>query len=214
MAKWGIAQFFEQLWWRIYLKNKNPEAYILWKKKYWETFLKQIPEIAFPKTANSRILDAGCGPAGIFLILQNQNFIAIDPLFNYYKEKFPAYNSYYKPEDSFINSKIESFSSTDKFDLIFCLNAINHVEDIDKALTRLAELSNEKATLVISTDVHNYTFFKKIFRFFSFDVLHPYQGDSNYYEEKLKKAGFSIQRDFVKKREFFFTYIVFVCRKD
>ena len=79
--RWKIAQAAEIRWWQNYLKNKSTTEYADWKTQYWEnlleetglTFLNESDKENPNKVENLRILDAGCGPAGIFMIFKNLN---------------------------------------------------------------------------------------------------------------------------------------------
>jgi len=82
--RWKIAQAFEIRWWQHYLRNKPKKNYLEWKRDYWETFLRDIK--VTPK-ANSRAIDIGCGPAGIYMVLDQLRIDALDPLLSNYREK-------------------------------------------------------------------------------------------------------------------------------
>ena len=88
--RWKIAQAAEIRWWQRYLKNKDTGDYATWKKAYWTKLLSEIGLSALlnPNTAAQKILDAGCGPAGIFMVLTPQHQLtALDPLLNDYEKK-------------------------------------------------------------------------------------------------------------------------------
>ena len=76
--RWKIAQAFEIRWWQQYLKNKPETDYQNWKTNYWNTFLQKNKVKVEPQ---ERILDVGCGPAGVFMVLPDQEVDAVDPLF-------------------------------------------------------------------------------------------------------------------------------------
>jgi 2-polyprenyl-6-hydroxyphenyl methylase/3-demethylubiquinone-9 3-methyltransferase len=81
--RWQIAQAAEIRWWKSYLKKKDTTAYRTWKTAYWKQLLSELHEQPSPDT---RCLDAGCGPAGIFLALEQQRVYAIDPLLDQYQQ--------------------------------------------------------------------------------------------------------------------------------
>ena len=77
--KWKLAQTLEYKWWQNYLKKKDTNEYLQWKIHYWQDVLLQISK--YVDIPNSKtILDAGCGPAGIFIALKGNTVDAIDPL--------------------------------------------------------------------------------------------------------------------------------------
>ncbi|MEM6726326.1 MAG: class I SAM-dependent methyltransferase [Bacteroidota bacterium] len=79
--RWRLAQAAEIRWWQRYLRKKEPESYLSWKRDYWENFLEKIQCIV---PSQAHILDAGCGPAGIFTIFPENQVTAIDPLLYHY----------------------------------------------------------------------------------------------------------------------------------
>lgn len=203
--RWKIAQFFEKKWWQSYIKNKDANSYLQWKKNYWLTLLSELNLVHKIKAP---ILDVGCGPAGIFIILEGE-IVAIDPLLNEYEELHIFDKEKYK-DVAFITQSFEEFSTQTKFNTIFCLNAINHFTDINLSFKKLKNLLAPNGQLILSVDAHNYNFFRKLFALLPLDILHPHQYNLKEYEQFLIQNGFKIQRKFLKKKEFFFSYWVLV----
>ena len=85
--RWKIAQSAEIRWWQRYLKRKPAADYLQWKSAYWKTFLHQI---GLKVKASENVLDAGCGPAGVFMVLKDQKVDAVDPLLDQYDKKLKA----------------------------------------------------------------------------------------------------------------------------
>lgn len=209
--KWKIAQAAEIRWWKNYLSGKTPEEYLAWKRNYWLDFLKQCG-VELPQY--QQVLDAGCGPAGIFMALPNTNAIdALDPLMDQYIAEIPHFKPQDSPHTTFINKPLEDLRETEKYDVVFCLNAINHVADIRGSLKALADSIKMGGQLVISTDAHRRKWLKKIFQWLPGDILHPQQYDIEDYIEMLKANNFDIQRNILVKREGIFDYVCFVCKK-
>ena len=206
--RWKIAQHIEQRWWKNYLAKKDPEQYLTWKRSYWIKFLN---DLGAEVPQDQRILDAGCGPAGIFTILRGNEVIAIDPLLSSYSE-FAAFRPDEANWTQFEQSLLEDFSAP-RFDVIYCTNAINHVRDLNVGFTKLLELLKPGGELIVSTDCHKYGFFKGLFRLTQFDVLHPHQFDEKEYTECINKAGGTIENSFPLGGDFFFRYVVFKVRK-
>lgn len=210
--KWKIAQFLESWWWKRYLKNKNPEEYILWKKNYWKAFLKKI-NLNESLATQKNILDAGCGPAGIFLILDNHNVTALDPLLNQYKE-LPLFSHYNDLKCEFICDSIEHFSTAKKYDIIFCINAINHVSDLELCSKNIFDHLAENGIAVITTDVHRYKLLKYLLRLLPSDALHPHQNDFNEYLQIFQNTGYnSITHINLEPENFMFDYVAFILKK-
>lgn len=209
--RWRIAQFLEVLWWRRYLSGKSPEAYLQWKRSYWQQLLAEIKEYVAIKSGQ-KVLDAGCGPAGIFIALEGCEVTAMDPLLGKYAE-LPHFRQADYPHTHFKELAIEALVDTEQFDVIFCLNAINHVSDISLAYDRLLSALRPGGTLVVSIDAHNHGVLKKIFRLLPGDALHPHQYDLSEYSAFLSERGLILTHTLLKDRGFIFNYYVQVATK-
>lgn len=210
-VRWRIAQFFELRWWKRYLANKDKQAYLDWKRAYWQRFLGLSGiEIA----PNARVLDAGCGPAGIFTILQAREVHALDPLLDHYEAELPHFHRADYPQVRFFNQPLENFTPAGEgYDVVFCLNAINHVADLEAAFDRLVALTRPGGTLAVSVDAHNYWLLKRIFRLVPGDILHPHQFDLMEYESMLTRRGLRVERTVLVKKELIFNYFLLVATR-
>lgn len=211
--RWRVAQYFEIKWWESYLKNKDVNEYLTWKKQYWADFLEKINTHVKP-TQDLKILDAGCGPAGIFIALQGYNVTAIDPLLDEYNSKLNHFDPKLYPATTFKTVALENFNQAANFDLVFCLNAINHVADLKKAFNQLYESTKKGGIIVVSIDAHNYSFLKHIFRLQPSDILHPHQYDLKEYEQLLIDLNCTIRQTVLIKKEFLFNHYVLVAYKN
>lgn len=210
--KWRLAQKLELLWWKRYLNKKSPAEYLVWKQNYWRDFLVKIgmPSLSFK---NQEILDAGCGPAGINMVLENNNVTAFDPLIDDYKTLL-HFQSQQFPFVNYHKNTLESFKSDKQFDTIFCLNAINHVSDIDKSYQILANNLKSGGKIIISIDAHNHAFFKHLFRLVPGDALHPHQYDLQEYRDFVLNCGLKIESEHRLDKGFFFDYWAMVVSKN
>ena len=208
--RWQIAQFFELKWWQLYLKRREQKAYLDWKKAYWRRFLQ---EAGLHLPDGYKVLDAGCGPAGIFILLDNQNVTAIDPLLNTYEAALPHFKKSQYPNVQFECTALEAFTAPAPFDAVFCLNAINHVADIHKCFRQLASLTKNGGTAAISIDAHKYQAIKKLFRAFPGDILHPHQYDQSEYIQMADAAGFAVDRMVLLEKGRIFDYVLLVAQK-
>jgi 2-polyprenyl-3-methyl-5-hydroxy-6-metoxy-1,4-benzoquinol methylase len=209
--KWTLAQQAEFKWWQAYLRKKEVSGYLENKKFYWDRVLTEISPFA-TLPAKAEILDAGCGPAGIFMNLQNYPVSAIDPLLEKYKLL-----AHFKPSDypwvNFIQSPIEAIDYFEKFDVIFCMNAINHVNDINSCYDKLVRALKPGGILVISTDTHRNNTLKKIFQWIPGDILHPMQYNLSEYNKMLTSRGVTLIKDILFKRETIFDYYITIAKK-
>jgi len=210
--RWKVAQFAELRWWQNYLKKKDKATYYNWKKKYWNDLVIKIQDDLIVSN-DSKILDAGCGPAGIFINYPDHSITAIDPLLDDYTNRLPFFEFSDFPKVNFINSSIEAFNIDEKFDVIFCMNAINHVVDIDKCWDVLLNHLKPNGQLVVTIDAHNHPIFRKLFAAIPGDVLHPHQYNLEEYIKMLTDRGLSLTRNVKLKSEFFFDHHLLVMRE-
>lgn len=205
--RWQIAQFFENYWWKSYLKKRSAVDYLAWKQSYWNNFLNNI---ALNKhQLQEPIIDIGCGPAGIFMVFNNQEITALDPLLLDYENLEVFKRANYEGVD-FVAKRFENFENLKKYKTIFCLNAINHFVDIDLSFKKLQAICELEGKIIVSVDAHNFIFFRKLFAFLPLDILHPHQYNLSEYEHFLEKNGFEVQHKILMKKAFFFNYWVLV----
>ena len=209
--RWKIAQHFEKKWWKNYLGKRDPIEYNQWKRNYWLGFLDKTSEWVKPLPSES-FLDMGCGPAGIFMVLPGK-VTAVDPLLESYKKQLPYFNPANFENVSFQSERAEDYICAEQFDIVFSLNVINHVTDIQKATETLYKCCKSGGKLVLSADAHNYTFLRTLFRYLHFDILHPYQLTLNEYKKLLENTGFVILGDKCLKKGFIFNYAVVIAEK-
>jgi 2-polyprenyl-6-hydroxyphenyl methylase/3-demethylubiquinone-9 3-methyltransferase len=208
--RWKLAQKLEIRWWQHYLKDKTPAQYLQQKRLYWDRVLGQL-DLSF--TAQDQILDAGCGPAGIFIALPQYQVDAVDPLLRKYQDALGHFNPDNYPNVSFHNAKLEDYQTEKKYNKIFCLNAINHVQDLEQCLDNLTDLLAKEGQLILSVDAHNFKFFKYLFRLIPGDALHPHQYDILEYKKMLIDRGYQIEHTINLKQQFFFDYYVLIVQK-
>lgn len=210
--RWKLAQNLESRWWSNYLKDKDKEEYLNWKRDYWTDFLDRLPEDA-SNLKGLDIADIGCGPAGIFTVLDQSSVFASDPLLSKYQEQLPQFEQSDFPWVSFQTSSLEEGIPKRSFDRIFCLNAINHVKDLNLAFSNLAEGLKENGYLILSSDVHKKSWTRNLFKFCSWmDPLHPQQDSAKDYESLFARKGFKIEKTWKHKENFLFEYRVWVLR--
>jgi 2-polyprenyl-3-methyl-5-hydroxy-6-metoxy-1,4-benzoquinol methylase len=210
--RWKIAQWFELQWWQQYLRGKDKATYLTWKKNYWQNLLQKI-EGDIKINSTQTVIDLGCGPAGIFIALSDNKVTAVDPLLDEYEKQTQFFNPSDYPNVSFVQNTIEEFHSQTKYDLVCCMNAINHVHDIEKGFEQLRMLCSENGTIIVSIDAHNFPFFKYLFRLIPGDILHPHQYDLKEYQGFLERDGWKNSKPVLLKHEFFFDHYLLVAKK-
>lgn len=209
--RWRFAQWLEIRWWRNYLSDKSPATYQQQKIDYWQRLMKTL-DIKLPP--QQQVLEAGCGPAGIFLALADQQITAVDPLLDQYQNDLPHFNTTDYPWVSFKSTPLEDALFDQTFDHVFCLNAINHVNDWERGLDQLTAATRAGGQLLLGIDVHNNKGLKFVFQSIPGDVLHPHQHDRDDYRQALLQRGWIIKREHTWKKGVIFDYWLLVLQKN
>ncbi len=208
--KWRLAQRLELAWWKHYLRRHDAGQYLQAKKVYWQRVLS-VANVAL--APGERVLDAGCGPAGIFIALPNQQVDAIDPLLAHYERHLPLFQPTDYPNVRFWPQPLEDFLCTLPYRYVFCLNAINHVHDICRSIQVLANALAPDGVLILSVDAHRRSWCCRLFRLLPGDVLHPHQYTDAEYVRMLEAKGLRIERKEILKSELIFAHYLYVARK-
>ncbi len=210
--RWKIAQYFELKWWKRYLNEKDIQEYLANKKKYWQRLYDLVSKEVQIGPGKS-ILELGCGPSGLYLLFDKNNITAVDPLLDEYEKHLNIFSKAAYPNTKFITTTIEEYKNNEEFDVVFCMNAINHVSDIELAYAKLAACAKKGGKIIVSIDAHNYAFCKFLFRLLPGDILHPHQYDLGEYEIFLQKNQCKILQTELVKKEFFFSHYMMVAEK-
>ncbi|MES2620365.1 MAG: class I SAM-dependent methyltransferase [Bacteroidota bacterium] len=210
--RWKLAQWLELKWWKNYLSDKSKEEYLTWKKNYWKAILNKVSELTEVDSSKT-VCDLGCGPAGIFIAFPVNKVTCVDPLIDVYEKQTSFFRKVDYSNATFVQSTMEEFLVKEKFDLVFCMNAINHVRDIAKGFDKLEELCADGGSVILSIDAHNLSLFKYLFRLLPGDFLHPHQYDLAEYKLFLEKRGMKVLKTELLKKEFFFDHYLIIAQK-
>lgn len=210
--KWRVAQTLERKWWVHYLRNQSPEEYRAWKEAYWQRVWGLVKGIV-PLSESDTVLDAGCGPAGMFSIFGKNAVTAIDPLLDKYEQDLAVFSKSDYPNVNFVTDTMEGFQPDEPFDLVCCMNAINHVSDLQLAFDRLGSFCRPSGYCLLSIDAHNHGFLKHLFRAIPGDALHPHQFDLEEYKGMFERVGFEQLGSFLLKKHPIFDYHLLVGKK-
>ena len=186
----------ERRWWRRYLGRRDVDEYLAWKRAYWQRFLRETGHAQVLEEDwqyGARVLDAGCGPAGVFSVLAKASVTAVDPLLDAYDE-LPHFERTRYPNVHWRDVPLERFEETGGYDYVFCLNVLNHVRDLGAVLRVLAKALRPSGTLVLSVDAHRHAWLKPVFKLLPGDVLHPHQLDLGEYVAACEAAGLRLER--------------------
>jgi 2-polyprenyl-3-methyl-5-hydroxy-6-metoxy-1,4-benzoquinol methylase len=212
ISRWRVAQFLERRWWRRYLGSRSPEKYLSDKRAYWE---RTLHTLGWEVVSGRRALEAGCGPAGVFIsIHEREQVTALDPLLEAYEEDLAIFSRKNYPSVVFRVATLEAPPSTlGQFDAIYCFNAINHVADWPLSMDNLTAMAAPGAKMLLSSDVHRHKWLLPLFRALPGDVLHPQQHAAADYREALEQRGWGIDQEVVLRETTIFNFVVWVATK-
>ncbi len=210
--RWRFAQWLERRWWQRYLRHQSAAEYLRAKKLYWQKILSSI---GYEPLAGQKVLDAGCGPAGIFIYLHEQQIVtALDPLLAAYEQDLAIFQKAMYPCVQFVVAPMESAQlPSASFQTIYCFNAINHVADWEGALDQLGRWLAPAGDLLLSSDVHRWQLLRWLFRLLPGDALHPQQHSAREYEAALAALGWQIKQRHRLRRTFIFDYVLWQATK-
>ncbi len=210
--RWQVAQSAEWRWWKNYLRNRPVDPYLEWKRGYWRGVLKHVENI-HPLAPGAQLLDAGCGPAGIYTILDQQHVTAFDPLLDRYAKELDHFSAASYPWVKFSQMKMEELGDQEMYDAVFCLNVINHVENLPLSISNLVKACKPGGIVAMSIDAHNHRWAKPIYRSIPFDILHPHQYDLEEYSALLRSHGSELLDSILLKEGFWFNHYLLVAKR-
>lgn len=211
--RWKLAQFFEIIWWRSYLKKKEKNDYLHKKQLYWKDILAKCAPV-FTVQPGDSVIDMGCGPSGLYIVLNEQKVTAVDPLLDKYEQDLEVFNRAAYPNATFVVSPIESYEDTRQYQYVFCMNAINHVSDIEAGFKKLVSLAQPGGYIIVTIDAHNRGWLKSIFRIGPGDVLHPHQYDDAEYTNMLEAPGCKVLSSVLLGEAYIFNHYMLIARKN
>jgi 2-polyprenyl-6-hydroxyphenyl methylase/3-demethylubiquinone-9 3-methyltransferase len=168
-SRWNKATIGEKHYWEFIKNQIGGEAYKKATKKYWDYIVDLLP---FKIQPTDLILDVGCGPAGGILLSVKEGIkYGLDPLMHEYTQYFNLPDNYH-----WVTGKIENSPLKKKFDIVFVMNTLDHVEDIKRASQSIKQLVKESGYIVILIWCHRSKFFKYYFKVLGryIDPHHPH----------------------------------------
>ena len=130
-------------------------------------------DIAFD--SSKRVLDIGCGPTSIFLALSGGKKYVVDPTLERLFQLHPFVREVEEYRDvNFVSRPIEETIFDQQFDLIFTINALDHVGALKPVVDKIDELLAPGGILVIIVDCYADRTVRNIMSFFDVDLPHPH----------------------------------------
>lgn len=152
--QWEDSQKNEEGFWKSQFAIDNTDQYH--RNGYYRSLMEgvcsYIKDFLDSQDMGDKILlDIGSGPEGILHVLEAKEKYAIDPLMNNYEKM--GYKIYDNNVTSIHGSAEDLCGYENKFDIIFCLNAIDHFCDIDKSISNINSSLKIDGFLILMTDL-------------------------------------------------------------
>ena len=188
---WQQAQSEELNCWVQISHKLDSDLYIERKKAYWQRILHKAGLTAELLTDQS-VIEVGAGPSGIFLLFPHKlDFVTLDPLNDEYRRLAP----HLFHQQTAIASSLETFAPKQTFDYVFAINCIDHSDDIELFVEKLAALCGVGGTAVLAVNCHQNRWSEWIWQRFQaiLEPHHPYHfTEANY--ARLLTPHFNIIR--------------------
>ncbi|MCF7859519.1 MAG: class I SAM-dependent methyltransferase [Candidatus Cloacimonetes bacterium] len=213
-VKWKLAQFLELNWWRFYFKDKSKEKYYSDKMKYLLRILKSL-EYTLDDFTGKNILNAGCGPAGFFILLNEAKITAVDPLLNRYEKKIEFFNMSDYPNVKFESISVEDFQPEIKYEFIFCINMLDHVREPEKVIRVFKNVLADEGKVIVLVDTNKYKLLIKLMNVLPLNPLHPQQLTNEEYINLFKRNNLKPLSNFTFKKKLLYDYkaMIFIHQK-
>ncbi|MBN2498640.1 MAG: methyltransferase domain-containing protein [Deltaproteobacteria bacterium] len=165
----------QELEW-AYQARKRPERVLALNRIYWQRLLAETRKAGVRIGPGTRVLDAGCGGAGILLALEQGERVGIDPLMDRYLERFDFLAG---TDIVWLRACVEDYTSERPFDIVFCINVLDHTRDPGAAARRLQGLLAEGGHLVVLVNLHRSALARRYYALLQryVDPTHPQQMD-------------------------------------
>ena len=143
--RWSAAQSKEDAFWQ---RDGVLNAQMHRVMSRYAPVLKRIEE---QLDTHSAILDVGCGPTCSAQLFSVGLKTYLDPLMDSYLETYPEK----LPEGEKICSTSEDIPKPDEsFDVVLCVNALDHMIDPDKALAEMRRVMKRDGIFVLGIFLH------------------------------------------------------------
>jgi|TARA_B100001094_G_scaffold291006_1_gene309022 2-polyprenyl-3-methyl-5-hydroxy-6-metoxy-1,4-benzoquinol methylase len=135
---------YELEYWKKQSKHDRGKLKNSWYERFYTTFFNLSKE----NYVGKRILDVGSGPRGsLDWIADEAHADGIDPCADEYKELN-------KVKMNLIQGEVESFQSVEKYDFVTSFNSLDHVNNIDKAISSIFSLLKPNGIFLLLSDIH------------------------------------------------------------
>jgi len=189
--RWQASQRLELHFWKTWTKAAPYQN--LDVSKYWSEELPRFGS-SLDLFTGRRVLDIGCGPAGLIHFLDNAaERIRIDPLLPQYESRMPLVGQ----QLSLAGLGEALPLAAESIDIAICFNAIDHMQDPSAALAEISRVLRPGGTLLLM--IHSFPKWAR--PFFWIDRLHPHHWTAAAFVTQVGEA-FTVERSETVRRRF------------
>ena len=153
--KWEDSQKNERNFWNWQFGEGNQDQFH--RNVYYRSLMEGVCSIIkdfldSQSLDDKTLLDVGSGPEGLLHKLKAKEKYALDPLMDEYgKMGYGISDNDVIPISGSAEEELSDYIN--KFDIIFCLNALDHMCDIEEAIRNIRSALVDNGFLVLMTDV-------------------------------------------------------------
>ena len=153
--RWNDSQKNEKYFWESQFRIGNIDQFN--RNAYYQSVMEgvcpYIRDFLYSHNLEDKVLlDIGSGPEGILHKLEAKEKHALDPLMEEYENM--GYDIHTNEVITNKGSSEEKISIyINKFDIVFCLNALDHFFNIDTSIKNIYSYLKDKGSLVLLTDL-------------------------------------------------------------
>jgi SAM-dependent methyltransferase len=188
-SRWQLAQNYEKNWW----SDRRNDISFTYLKHYAEELVLETKDY-ITITDTTRILEIGCGPAGILTFLPSRNRYAIDPL----EDHFSSIENFVSNRDKSIQYKKamgEDLPYEDLFfDFIIMDNVLDHSESPEKVIEEMHRVLKQGGIVYFRQNTYHLwgKFIRELLEKAKIDKGHPHTFLKSYLERQLSGKEFVV----------------------
>ena len=171
--RWKRAQDYEK---RHRVRNELSDEKFMAVLNYpnfdWDFFWSSVN---LKMNKNTTLLDVGSAGKPVFINIKEGNKYSIDPMVEVRLKIRPILVDLYKDNNiKGLSIPLEEFNEDVKFDVIFCLNMLDHVSNYKPIIKKMDMILKEEGYLNLRIDLHTNSITKWIKNFFQPEPPHPH----------------------------------------
>ena len=182
---WSLSQKGQKHFQKSHQNSRMQKNWMDSRVQRWKDIVEYSDRFVY-RRKNHVVIDIGCGPAGVFLALDNHKVYCVDPLADYYVSEFPYLQN--QNRLIWISEPFEEASIDSKVNVSYSMNAIDHVYSLRAFMSRLVEILVPEGHFVVTVNCFRNIQYRRMFDTLGslIDPDHPYHFTKEEFESMLK----------------------------